>query len=205
MKLLRHRCVTLVVGLLLSACGSIGPERGVDVHTYLLDPNLTPATGDRVRGVMVQVAAPRVRAGYDSADMVYTRQPYELEYYARHEWASPPAAMLQPLLLRALEGAGLTALVISAGGEASRWRLDTELLELAHAHDGTASAGRVALWAQLTRMDRSGTVVTRRFEANRGAAALEPYAGVAAMNDALGDVLDNLASFVATTLAADSR
>jgi len=113
--------------------------------------------------------------------------------------------MLQPLLLRALEGAGITALIVSAGGEASRWRLDTELLELEHAHDGPSSEGRVALWAQLTRMDRSGTVVTRRFDAHRAATAPEPYAGVAAMNDALGDVLDDLADFVATTIALDSR
>lgn len=204
MKCLACRCLVLALGLLLTACGSIGPERGIDIHTYLLEPDLSAAPADRLSDVMVQVAAPRVRAGYDTADMVYTRQAYELEYYARHEWASPPAAMLEPLLLRALEGVGLTALVTSAGGEASRWRLDTELLELAHAHAGTASTGRVALWVQLTRMDRSGTAVTRRFAANRAASAVEPYAGVAAMNDALGEVLGELANFVRATLAADT-
>ncbi|MEX2482187.1 MAG: ABC-type transport auxiliary lipoprotein family protein [Gammaproteobacteria bacterium] len=190
---------------MLSACGTIGPERGVDSHTYLLDPGLPAAQPGAVHGGMVQVAAPSVRAGYDTADMVYTRRPYELEYYALNEWASPPAAMLQPLVVRTLEAAGITTLVTSAGGRETRWRLDTELLELAHAHDEAGSTGQVALWAQLTRMDRSGTVSTRRFEARRPASAAEPYAGVAAMNEALGDVLNELAEFVGATLAAHTR
>ena len=131
-----------------------------------------------------------MRAGYDGADMVYTRRPYELEYYAHHAWASPPGAMLQPLLVRALEGAGVMAVVTPIGGEPSRWRLDTEFLELAHDHeDGGGSAGVVSLWAQLTRMDRSGTVYTRRFAARHAAQAAEPYAGAQAVNAALGEVL----------------
>ena len=35
--------------------------------------------------------------------MVYVRKPHQLRHYARADWVEPPARMLGPLLVRALE------------------------------------------------------------------------------------------------------
>ena len=47
--------------------------------------------------------APHAAAGYDSQHIIYVRQPHKLEYFAHNEWVDPPARMLAPLIVAALE------------------------------------------------------------------------------------------------------
>ena len=46
--------------------------------------------------LVVVVAVPRAASGFDSARMVYLRQPQQLEAFAFHEWVDTPARMLAP-------------------------------------------------------------------------------------------------------------
>ena len=80
---------------------------------------------------MITLDSTRAAPGYDSRHMLYQRQPPALEAFAFHEWVAPPAQMLTPLLVRAVQASGAFAVVLSAPtAAAGGWRLETQLLWL---------------------------------------------------------------------------
>ena len=98
-----------IVSLALAGCLSL-PREERPIHTFILSldrsaggttiPEGKPGTGILV--VNVPVAQP----GFDTLRMAYTQRPYEVGYYATHQWADPPARMLTPLLVQTLEQTG---------------------------------------------------------------------------------------------------
>ena len=47
-------------------------------------------------GAVLVVYPPQTRPVYDTTEMAYMTRPYEIAYFSQHEWAEPPAQMLQP-------------------------------------------------------------------------------------------------------------
>jgi cholesterol transport system auxiliary component len=128
--------------------------------------------------------------------MAYLSRPYELGYFARHEWADTPARMLLPLLVQALESSGHYRAVISGPSAAqAELRLDTEVLAFQQEFTGPAPEARVALRAQLVDLDSRRVVATRSFEATESAVTPDPYGGVVALNRALDRLLGELQAF----------
>lgn len=148
------------------------------------------------------VSQPRAAAGYDSQRMIYLRQPHELEYFARSQWVDTPARMLQPLIAAAVERSGRFAAVVPMPlGAIGDFRLDSELIRLQHEFLSRPSRVHLTLRATLTDAATRRVVAWREFDAVVPAASDDPYGGVLAANQAVRELLEQLAAFCAAATA----
>lgn len=197
---------TLAVVLLtiLSACGSLLPKPAPAPSFYALTggaEGVSPAAAANSPTLVVN--PPQAAAGYDSARIIYVRQPHQLQYFAQSEWVDTPARMLAPLLVTALTGSGaFKAVVMSPSAAAGELRLDIEIVRLQQTFDGVGGSSvhltlRATLVDNLTRKVRG----TREFDA-QVAAGSDAYGGVVAANRAVQTVLSQVAGFCAATATA---
>jgi cholesterol transport system auxiliary component len=141
---------------------------------------------------------PHAAAGFDSPRIIYVRETHKLEYFAHSEWVDPPARMLAPLLVAAVENTGaFRAVVLTPSAAAGEMRLDTEILRLQHEFLSVPSRVRFTLRAYLVESVTRRVMASREFEAAVPAASEDPYGGVVAANRAVQTVLENLSAFCA--------
>ena len=152
---------------------------------------------------MLVVNAPRAAAGFDSARIIYTRQPQRLEYFARSEWVDTPARMLAPMLVTTLAGRGAFRAVVQAPSTAvGDLRLDTQVLRLQQEFGAPPSRVRFTLRAQLIDDKTHRVLAARDFEATANAASDDPAGGVAAAQAAVQAVLAELSAFCGDAAAS---
>lgn len=141
---------------------------------------------------------PRAAAGYDSQRLIYLRQPHELEYFARSQWVDTPARMLQPLIAAAIERSGRFRAVLQMPvGATGDFRLETDLVRLQQEFLSRPSRVHLTLRATLSDTATRRVVAWREFDAAVPAASDDPYGGVVAANQAVREVLEQLAAFCA--------
>jgi cholesterol transport system auxiliary component len=207
----RHRRRTLaglaLAGLTLAGCSSLLPEAKPLPAFFTLDvPSAQPAAtrpAPAPGAPTLVVSPPRAAAGLDSQNMLYTRQPHQLETFARHQWVDTPARMLAPLIVAALErSAAFGAVVRGPGAADAALRLDTEVLRLQQQFDTRPSQLRFTLRAQLVDTASRQVLAWRSLDASVPTASDDPRAGAAAANAAVQEVLAQLAQFCAETAAA---
>ncbi len=147
----------------------------------------------RVGAATLIVNPPRAASGFDSSRIIYVREAHKLEYFANSEWIDPPARMLGPLLVSAIERRRtFGAVVLSAGAAAGDLRLDTEIVRLQQEFLASPSRVRFTLVEDKTRR----VLAWREFDASVPAASETPYGGVVAANLAVQGVLAELALFL---------
>jgi cholesterol transport system auxiliary component len=195
--------------LLLAACGAalLAGCSG----TLLPKPAAAPArhtldTGAPVPGAaappagapVLVVALPRAAPGHDSRRMVYLRQAQQLEAFAFHEWVEPPAAMLAPLLVVALQhGGAFRAVLLAPSAVAGTWRLETEQVRLQQDFSTRPSQVRLSLRAVLLDASQRQVIAWREFDTRVAAASDDPAAGVVAAGQATQRLLAAVADFCA--------
>jgi cholesterol transport system auxiliary component len=182
---------------LLAACVSLPAQKPEAVELYALDVEFGEPPGPGTAPA-IAVPAPRAAPGLDGPRLVYVRRPHELRHYARADWVEPPARMVGPLLVRALERTGrFQAVVAAPGGAAAGLRLDTEIVHLQQEFTETPSRVRFALRAQLVDVAAGRVLGTRELEAVETAPSDDAYGGVQAANRAVRRVLEEAASWCA--------
>lgn len=197
-------CAAALAG---AGCSALKPEASPSTPSfYALDASGgVPAPAQRAQrntGIAVLVTAPQASAGFDSQKMIYTRQAHKLEYFAHNEWIDPPARMIAPLIVSALEASGAFRAVVSSPGSSSGdLRLDTEVLLLQQEFMSKPSQVRFALRASLVEETTRRVVATRDFEVLQPSPSDDPYGGVQAANFAVRAVLQRLAAFCAESAA----
>ena len=192
----------MALGLVLAGCAGLAPPAVDDTSIYVIDAHPAMRTGLAQSGATLVVSPPRAWPGFETARMVYVKQPYGLEYFARSRWADAPARMLAPLLARALEQSGAFAAVVrNPGAVAGALHLDTELVRMQQEFEGERSRVRVTLRAQLIDTRERRVIGALEFDEVEAAAAGNAYAGVAALNRALERMLPRLAEFCAGAAA----
>jgi cholesterol transport system auxiliary component len=196
------RRIVSALALLLSGCaGGLLPAPAALPALYTLDD--TRAAAPAARGPApgapaLVVAPPRPAAGYDSAHMLYLRQPQALERYAFHAWVDTPARLLAPLLVRALQDSGaFRAVLLAPSAGTGAWRLETELIRLHQDFASRPSQVRLTLRAVLLDSATREVIAWREFDRSVLAAADDPVAGAAAAQQATQQVLAELAAFCA--------
>jgi cholesterol transport system auxiliary component len=126
------------------------------------------------------------------------KKAHELRHYARADWVEPPARMVGPLLVRALERTGrFQAVVAAPGGVAAGLRLDTEIVRLQQEFTEKPSRVRFTLRAQLADVAAGRVLGTRELEAVEPAPSDDAYGGVLAANRAVRRVLEEAAGWCA--------
>lgn len=181
--------------MLAGGC-SVLPQAADEAPTlHVIDARPALSVGTR-RELVLAVSAARAAAGHDTAAMVYTRKPHVLEQYATHRWADTPARLLQPLLVRALEDAGIFRAVVPLGsGVQADLRLDTEIVELRQNLLVQPSRVEVTLRVQLIDQASRRVLAARYIEQAQGAASDDAPGGVAAANLAFARALVQVAAF----------
>jgi cholesterol transport system auxiliary component len=141
------------------------------------------------------LAQPSVAPGYDTVRMLYRRQPQQLEAFAFHEWLEPPARLLAPLMLRALQACGaFRAVLLAPTSGAGDLRLETELLRLHQDFSVQPSVLRLTLRAVLIDTATRRVMASQVFDATAAASRDDPLAGVAAAQQATQRLLGELAA-----------
>lgn len=203
-NLLRLALLALLA-LLLGGCASFAPPAAEKLNRYALQAQFEARAGAALP-LSLAVSPPRAHPGFDSPRMVYLRQPYEIQYFARSQWIDTPARMLAPLLVQALErGAGFRAVTPAPAPAAADLRLDTEIVRLQQEFLERPSRVRFTLRAQLTDIAKRRVVATREFDILENAPSEDAYGGVIAANRAVARALAQVAEFCAEQAAADSR
>lgn len=152
---------------------------------------------DQQKPVLV-VASPMAVAGYDTRQMAYVQTPYQVSYFARHQWAAPPAQMLQSVLVEAVRQQGSFLAVLSAPVVAhAKYRLNVTVMALEQ--DFTQPISRERLILQATVIDQlQGKVLgSRCFKGLLPTQANTPFYGVLAANQLTTKIAAQLANWVA--------
>ena len=199
---------TVLLVTLASGCGLLQPATTPQPALYSLDsPSRTavpvvPMVRTAVSILIVN--PPHAAAGFDSSRIIYTREPHKLEYFAHSEWVDPPARMLAPLVVAAIENTGAFRAVIPTPSAATgNLRLDTEIIRLQHEFGTTPSRVHFTLRAYIVDHATRRVLAQREFDAAVPAPSEDPYGGVVAANRAVQIVLEDLSVFCAAEARID--
>lgn len=184
----------------LGGCGSLLPKPAPAPAQFALDdpaPARTARPPPATAPTLI-VGTPRAAAGFDTRRIVYLRQAHELEGFAYHQWVDTPAQMLAPLIAQAIERTGAFRAVLRAPTAATaELRLDTELIRLQHEFLAAPSKVRLTLRAVLVDVATRRVLAWREFDTSVPSASEDPYGGVLAANQAVSELLTELAAFCA--------
>jgi len=186
----------LTATLLLAACAGLPAPQTISQNIYLLDAQATIPAASVKHDLVLAVSTPQARPGFDTAEMVYVQQPYELNYFVANRWAAAPARLLEPLLLQSLEqSGGFRAVVPTADAIRGDVRLETELVRLQQDFSVRPSRVQVTLRAQLVDVRHKRMLAVKQFDETEVATSDNAYGGVGAANRALQRLLNELTRF----------
>ena len=198
-----------VLGLcaLMAGCAVLGNKPAPPLTSYALAdvaqttaPAAAPPEAKGTRVLLVEL--PQAAPGYDSARMVYVRQPHTLEAYAHSVWVDTPARMLAPLLVGQLQASGLFRAVLQAPRAAqAELRLDSRILWLQQ--DFLQVPSRVHFSMQLDVIDNQTRAVlaSRRIDVTQDAPSEDAAGGAQAAQQLVQQALLQTATFLQATLA----
>lgn len=196
--------VAAAVLLLMTACSALKPAPVPPPAFFALDgasgvapaaPRAASAGASAIAPTLL-INLPQAAAGFDSPRIIYVRQAHQLEYFAHSEWVEPPARMLGPLMVAALDRAGLFRAVVATPTSASAdLRLDTEIVRLQHEFATTPSRVRLTLRTTLTDNTTRQVLAQIDLDHRADASSADAYGGVVAANQATRSMLQALAAF----------
>jgi cholesterol transport system auxiliary component len=151
------------------------------------------------------VNSPSAAPGYDSARMMYVRQPGMLESFTQSAWVDTPARMLTPLLVQSLQRSGQFRAVLAAPSAAlADLRLEIAIVRLQH--DFLQLPSQVLLSLRGTLVDNSSREVLawHTFDVRENAPSNDAGGGAAAARAAVQAALLALVQWL-KPLAAQPR
>lgn len=195
-----------IIALAACGCALIGPPKRPAWTTFVLESGAdgarTPATAGAPAGEeasarrTIRVAPVESAGGYDTPQMAYSRAAGELEYYARHRWAEPPAQMLAPRLTAALEQSGTFAAVIAPSSRANAdLLLETELLAFRMQFESTPTFRATLRATVVNEVDGLVAGSARTFDVVEPMAEANPAAGAKAAERAVARLVAEVAAF----------
>lgn len=189
-----------IVSIALAGCLSLSREER-PLHTFTLNlgssaGGTTASAGKPGAGILV-VNVPVGQPGFDTPRMAYMQRPYEVSYYATHQWADPPARMLTPLLVQVLEQASYWRAVVpmptSVRGD---YRMDIDQVALVQDFLQKPSQVRVALRIQIIKLPEYLVLGTRLFDVAEEAPNDDAYGGVVAANRGVERLVKEVAGWL---------
>jgi cholesterol transport system auxiliary component len=186
-----------LLGAVVAGCNLLPKQSAPEPSLFTLQPIFSSETESPASDAapMIAIAPPEAQAGFDGPRMAYVTRPFEIQYFARHQWVEPPARLLKPLLEKALERAGRMRPVASGEAVAAALRLETEIVALQQEFDTRPSRLRFGLRAQLLDPAAGRVIATTELEVLEPAESDDPYGGVLAANRAVARLLEELAAW----------
>lgn len=162
-------------------------------------PANQPASG----GLLV--ARVQAEAHIDTTAMLYREVDFEPRYYARNRWVDRPTRQIQTAIVNTLvEQQAVDNVLRGPSQLPARYRLETELVALEHDYRGDQPEAVIVVRVLL--IDQRDRVVlgTRVLTAREPMSRRHPEAGVAAHNQALGDVVQRIRAMIAELVPPDA-
>lgn len=189
-----------IVTLTLAGCLSL-PHEERQIQTFYLSLDRSAGGASTLdpkpkAGILV-VNMPVAQPGFDTPRMAYTQRPYEVSYYATHQWADSPARMLTPVLIQALEQTGYwRAIVPMPTSVRGDHRVEIDQLELVQTFLQKPSQVRLALRVQVIKLPEYLVLGTRLFDAVEGTSTDDAYGGAVAANRAADTLVREVAGWL---------
>jgi cholesterol transport system auxiliary component len=182
--------------LLLAGCTSLPAPQTINPNTYVLNALPAMPAARTKHDIVLAVSMTQAQPGFDTAQIAYVQKPFELNYFATSRWIEPPAHMLTPLLMQALQqSGGFRAVVQTPGAVPADIRLDTELVQLRHNFETRPSRVELTLRATLIDMRGRRVIAAKQFDDAENAASEDAYGGVVAANRLLQRMLGELTNY----------
>lgn len=197
-KALLSRSIALLLGVtLLSSCSLFSPVKMPQQNAYVIKrlPRVIPAR-HKTHAVLL-VTQPQANGIYNTTQMAYMKIPYQLDYYAKNQWAITPAQMLEDILVRSLQKRRFFAAVITPPTISHYdYVLNTELVDLYFDFMSRPTTLRLAMRAELIRIASSKIIASRYFCVTVPLPMNTPYGGVLAANEAAAALIGQMSWFV---------
>lgn len=189
-----------VASLALAGCLSLPrEERPIHTFTLSLDRSAERAMapeGTARAGILV-VNMPVAQPGFETPQMAYRQRPHEVSYYAAHQWAEPPARLLAPLVVQALEQTGQWRAIVSMPTSVrGDHRVDIDQVELIQLFLQTPSQVRLSLRLQVIKLPDHLVQGTRLFDVVEDASPDDAYGGAVAANRAVDRLVKEMAAWL---------
>jgi len=191
-----------VLGCSVGGCGSLLPLSAPEATLY----NLTPQArfGEQLPRVDWQlvVEEPLTHGGLDSNRIAVRPSPRQLQYFAGARWTERSPRMVQSLLLETFEDTGkIVAVGRQTIGLRSDYNLKSELraFQAESFEEGKPLKVRIRLHVKLVRQPRQEIVAARTFHNVQVATGSKMSEVIAAFDNALGEVLREVVSWVLST------
>jgi cholesterol transport system auxiliary component len=186
----------LALAALVCGCTALQPPRVETPSLHVLGAVPAAKVAEVTRDLVLEVALPRAWPGFDTPQMAYVRQPYDLDYYANHRWADTPARMLGPLLASALEQAGsFRAVVQMPTAVLADLRVETELIRLRQNFATSPSRAEIVVRVQVIEVRGRRILGSQVFEESEPARSEDAHGGVVAANAALSRLLQRVVAY----------
>lgn len=197
-------CLTLATSTLLTAC--IGPVSVSPVQTYTIsyagNPLLVRQAPINKSVTVLPINASR---GFDSSAMIYQTKPYLLTSFGLNAWIAPPASLMSPLLLKALQNSGNFKNVVNGPAVSNTdYTINTMLLELYQDFTVKPSEIVLSLDVDIVNNENSQVVADKVFSARVKAPENNPYGGVVATNEAFSQLLSQITQFLTQQISLDA-
>lgn len=201
MKFFRHDMLlnTLLVALataVMAGCTVLSP---INIETRKALINKLPDNlPQRQRSAAtLLVLPPETKPLYDTTQMAYTLQPYQIAYFSQNEWGATPSQMLQPLLVSTLENThAFSAVLTPPYSGAYSYALRTEILELAQDFSAEPAVLHLNLRLQLNDGANNRLIASKEIVLRVPMLQNNPGAGIEAANNATATALQEAARFV---------
>jgi len=182
--------------LLLSGCLSpVTTDSMGSAYLIRATPSNVPVSSQNSGVVLVM--PPNTTTVYNTRGMAYSTSPYQISYYAKNRWAETPSEMLQPLITKTLQKTHRFRAVVNAPYPGRyNYLLTTEITELLQDYTGCTPVLKFGLRAQYNNGVTGQIIRIKEINRSIPMRKKDPYAGVIAANQAVAEVLEELAEFV---------
>jgi ABC-type uncharacterized transport system auxiliary subunit len=205
----RRAMLAAVAAALLGGCINVrvGASDVPGTSYYVLADARTAAPSTRATGATARLAIQSIGGDSvaDSTVLVYSRRPGERSFYQFASWSERPSRRIATLAEQRLDAGGRFASVTQLGQPVStEWLLTLALDTMVHDVSVEPGQARIVLRAELIRRADRSRVAQRLFSASAPVAEASAPSAVAAFAVATADVLDQLAVWVESNVAASS-
>jgi cholesterol transport system auxiliary component len=184
-------CLSLCSGCALLSPVKIGTQKNV-LNKVPID-----VPSEKTRPATLLVLAPKTNVIYDTTQMAYTTEAYQIGYFSQNEWAETPSQMIQPLIVQTIRNTGFFSEVVSPPHFGRHtFALRTEIQELKQDFTSDPATLQLAMRFDLSREATNKVNATKELSVQEPMREKTPHAGVVAANDAMAKLLRELAKFI---------
>ena len=181
---------------LFSGCALLSPVK-IETKKNVLNKVPIDVSSEKTRPATLLVLAPETNAIYDTTQMAYTTEAYQIGYFSQNEWAETPSQMIQPLIVQTIRNTRYFSEVVSPPHFGRHtFALRTEIQELKQDFTSDPATLQLAMRFELSREATNKVTATKELSVQEPMREKTPYAGVVAANDAMAKLLRELAKFI---------